>query len=123
MTAALLLRLVLRRGACPLVLVAVWWFASDGSTDVYWPPLRTILDASRTSGRRDRLRADVLPSLLRLPAGYALAAVVGVALGMVIGSYRAGAGAAASRSWSSSGPSRRRCWCRSSCCSRASATR
>ena len=74
--------------ALPLVLVAVWWFASDDSTDVYWPPLRTILDTFPDVWTAERLRADVLPSLLRLTAGYALAAVVGVALGTVIGSYR-----------------------------------
>ncbi|MFF9040638.1 ABC transporter permease [Streptomyces sp. NPDC014892] len=74
--------------ALPLVLVAVWWLASDDSTDVYWPPLRTILDTFPDVWTAERLRADVLPSLLRLTAGYALAAVVGVALGTVIGSYR-----------------------------------
>ena len=39
--------------ALPALLVAVWWFASDGSTDVYWPPLRTILDdvPGRLDGR------------------------------------------------------------------------
>ncbi|MFF6779442.1 ABC transporter permease subunit [Streptomyces sp. NPDC012510] len=74
--------------ALPLVLLTVWWFASDDSTDVYWPPLRTILTAFPDVWTAERLRADVLPSLLRLSAGYALAAVAGVALGTVIGSYR-----------------------------------
>ncbi|MFF9775737.1 ABC transporter permease [Streptomyces sp. NPDC013978] len=74
--------------ALPLVLVAVWWLMSDDSTDVYWPPLRTILDTFPDVWTAERLRADVLPSLLRLTAGYALAAAVGVAFGTVIGSYR-----------------------------------
>ncbi|WP_371574918.1 ABC transporter permease [Streptomyces sp. NBC_01314] len=82
-----LLRLVFAV-ALPLVLVTVWWFASDGSTDVFWPPLRTILTTFPDVWTAERLRADVLPSLLRLSAGYALAAVAGVALGTVIGSYR-----------------------------------
>ncbi|MFF7393504.1 ABC transporter permease [Streptomyces scabiei] len=74
--------------ALPAVLVGVWWLASYDSTDVYWPPLRTILATFPDVWTAERLRADVLPSLLRLSAGYALAAVVGVALGTVIGSYR-----------------------------------
>ncbi len=84
-------RLVLRLFfvvALPALLVAAWWFASAGSTDVYWPPLRTILEAFPDVWTAQRLRDDVLPSVLRLTGGYALAAVVGVALGTVIGSYR-----------------------------------
>lgn len=86
------MRLVLLRllfvVALPLVLVTAWWLASDDSTDVYWPPLRTILTTFPDVWTGERLRADVLPSLLRLSAGYAAATVVGVALGTVIGSYR-----------------------------------
>ncbi|MGW4082835.1 ABC transporter permease [Streptomyces sp. NPDC004822] len=82
-----LLRLVLAC-ALPAVLVTVWWVASAGSTDVYWPPLRTILTAFPDVWTADRLRGDVLPSVWRLAAGYALAAVAGVALGTLIGSHR-----------------------------------
>ena len=74
--------------ALPAVLVALWWLASDGSTNVFWPPLRTIIKTFPDVWTADRLRTDVLPSMLRLAAGYAMAAVVGVALGTVIGSYR-----------------------------------
>ncbi|MFI7407942.1 ABC transporter permease [Streptomyces sp. NPDC049627] len=74
--------------ALPVVLVAVWWAASDGSTDPFWPPLRTILDTFPDVWTVDRLRTDVVPSLLRLLGGFATAAVAGVALGTVIGSYR-----------------------------------
>ncbi|MFH8656008.1 ABC transporter permease [Streptomyces afghaniensis] len=83
----LLLRLVFAV-ALPALLVTVWWVASAGSTDVYWPPLRTILEAFPDVWTAERLRGDVLPSVLRLAGGYVLAAVVGVALGTVIGSYR-----------------------------------
>jgi ABC-type nitrate/sulfonate/bicarbonate transport system permease component len=84
-------RALLRLGhvlALPAVLVAVWWVASDDSTDVYWPPLRTILETFPDVWTADRLRADVLPSVLRLTGGYALAAVVGIACGTLIGSSR-----------------------------------
>lgn len=74
--------------ALPIVLVAVWWAASDGSTNPFWPPLRTILKTFPDVWTGERLRADVLPSLWRLAAGYALAAVAGIAIGTVVGSYR-----------------------------------
>ncbi|QIY99655.2 ABC transporter permease [Streptomyces sp. S1D4-11] len=74
--------------ALPTLLVALWWLASDGSTNVYWPPLRTILRTFPDVWTSERLRSDLVPSVLRLLAGYAAAAVVGVALGTVIGSYR-----------------------------------
>ncbi|OQD56213.1 nitrate ABC transporter permease [Streptomyces phaeoluteigriseus] len=83
--------LLLRLGyalALPAVLVAVWWLASDDSTDVYRPPLRTILETFPDVWTGDRLRSDVLPSVLRLTGGYALAAVAGIAVGTVIGSHR-----------------------------------
>ncbi|MFD7708744.1 ABC transporter permease [Streptomyces sp. NPDC059785] len=83
----LLLRLLLLV-ALPVLLVTGWWFASSGSTDVYWPPLRTILRTFPDVWTGERLREDVLPSVLRLAAGYASAALIGVALGTVIGLHR-----------------------------------
>ncbi|CAL9639915.1 ABC transporter permease [Streptomyces griseomycini] len=74
--------------ALPVVLVTVWWVASDGSEDVYWPPLRTIVSAFPDVWTGERWRGDVLPSVLRLAAGYGLAAVAGVALGLLVGSHR-----------------------------------
>lgn len=74
--------------ALPVVLVAVWWVASAGSTDPFWPPLETILRTFPEVWTGARVRADVVPSVLRLLAGYALAGAVGVALGTVVGSYR-----------------------------------
>lgn len=62
--------------------------ASDTSTQVYSPPLRTILTAFGDVWTGDRISADVLPSILRLLAGFSVAAVLGVAAGIVIGSYR-----------------------------------
>ncbi|MEV7061289.1 ABC transporter permease subunit [Streptomyces collinus] len=83
-----LLRLVFAL-ALPAVLVAVWWAASAGSTNVYWPPLRAVFGVFPDVWTGERLRGDVLPSVLRLAAGYTAAAVAGVALGTVIGSWRA----------------------------------
>jgi ABC-type nitrate/sulfonate/bicarbonate transport system permease component len=82
------LRQVLLTLGLPALFLALWWLLSEGSTNVYSPPLRTILDAFGRVWTGQRLADDVLPSVLRLAAGYTLAAVAGVALGVVIGSYR-----------------------------------
>ena len=73
----------------PIVLLAAWWFASAGSTNFFFPPLSEILDSLVEEWFGPRLAADVLPSILRLAAGYAVAAVGSVALGVLIGTSRA----------------------------------
>jgi ABC-type nitrate/sulfonate/bicarbonate transport system permease component len=72
----------------PILLFAGWFLLSDGSASFYAPPLRQILLAFADTWTPARLHADVLPSLLRLLAGYALAAVAGVALGLAVGLNR-----------------------------------
>ncbi|MGY1786654.1 ABC transporter permease [Geodermatophilus sp. SYSU D00698] len=74
--------------ALPAVLFTVWWVLSADSTDYFFPPLSGIVETLGDEWLGPRLTADVLPSLLRLTAGFALAAVVAVALGMVIGLSR-----------------------------------
>jgi ABC-type nitrate/sulfonate/bicarbonate transport system permease component len=71
--------------ALPIVLVVVWFLASDSSESFYAPPLRQILKAFADTWTPARLRSDLLPSLGRLAVGYALAAVLGIALGVAIG--------------------------------------
>ncbi|MDG4767142.1 ABC transporter permease subunit [Solwaraspora sp. WMMD406] len=84
---------LLKRGGLvvglPILLLAAWWFATDDSTTFYSPPLREILATFAEVWTVDRLRADVLPSLSRLAGGYTVAVVVGVGLGVVVGSFRA----------------------------------
>jgi ABC-type nitrate/sulfonate/bicarbonate transport system permease component len=72
----------------PAVLFGVWWVSTANSTNFYLPPLSDILSAFGRVWTVDRLRADVWPSVWRLAAGYALATVVGVALGVLIGRAR-----------------------------------
>ena len=74
--------------ALPVVLVAAWWFVSAGSTDFYRPPLATILRAFADTWFGERITHDILPSLARLAAGYLVALVLGVALGVAIGRSR-----------------------------------
>jgi ABC-type nitrate/sulfonate/bicarbonate transport system permease component len=72
----------------PLVLFVAWWVASANSTDFYFPPLSTILDSLVEEWFGPRLADDVVPSLLRLFAGYLIAALVGITLGVLIGTYK-----------------------------------
>ncbi|MFH8661647.1 ABC transporter permease [Streptomyces afghaniensis] len=72
----------------PAILFAVWWFATAGSTDFYVPPLSAILQKFGEVWTGARLESDVLPSLLRLGAGYLLAVVTGVGLGLLVGLSR-----------------------------------
>ena len=78
----------------PAVILAVWWVLTAGSTSYFNPPLRTIVSVfgetwfSSPFGE-SRLVQDVVPSVLRLLSGYAVALVVGVTLGVAIGSSRA----------------------------------
>jgi len=62
--------------------------ASADSQSFYLPPLREILGVFAGVWLGPRLVEDVLPSLARLLAGFALATVLGVALGVVVGSSR-----------------------------------
>ncbi len=72
----------------PIVLIAAWWLASAHSTNFFWPPLREIVDSFGGTWFHGRIGSDVLPSVGRLLAGYLLALVVGVGLGVAIGSIR-----------------------------------
>jgi ABC-type nitrate/sulfonate/bicarbonate transport system permease component len=72
----------------PVVLVAIWWFVSAGSTDFYFPPLSRIVEVFPDTWFGPRLVDDVLPSLARLAIGYLAALVLGIALGVLIGSNR-----------------------------------
>lgn len=96
--AAKVLRSVLLTVALPLVILVAWWVLTANSTSYFNPPLRTIVGTfgetwfSAPSGQgfgESRFIQDVVPSVLRLLAGYAVAVVVGVTLGVAIGSSRA----------------------------------
>lgn len=69
----------------PLVLVAVWWFASANSTDTYFPSLHDILQRSRELWFWEGTHQDVLPSLRRLAIGYLIACASGVLVGLLLG--------------------------------------
>jgi ABC-type nitrate/sulfonate/bicarbonate transport system permease component len=69
----------------PVVLVALWWFGSANSTSYYFPPLSTVLTWFGRLWLSTRFGQDVVPSLVRLVAGFVLSGIVGVALGVALG--------------------------------------
>lgn len=72
--------------ALPAVLLITWWFVSEGSQNLYFPPLSLILSMFVDEWTGARLMDDVLPSVIRLLAGFVLAAILGVAIGVAVGS-------------------------------------
>jgi ABC-type nitrate/sulfonate/bicarbonate transport system permease component len=69
----------------PVALVALWWVLSAGSKSVFYPPLDTILGTFRSTWLFADVGREVVPSLGRLMAGYVLAIVLGVGLGVLFG--------------------------------------
>lgn len=89
MTVRMLLKRVLLVLGLPTVLVIVWWVTSERADSFYFPPLSEIVGLfGPTWFESDRITHDVLPSIGRLLIAYALALVIGVALGVAIGSSR-----------------------------------
>jgi ABC-type nitrate/sulfonate/bicarbonate transport system permease component len=74
--------------AVPLAVIALVW-AWTNSTDVYYfPPLGDVLEAFADTWLFERVSSDVVPSLVRLAAGFAIAVVLGIAGGVVLGRSR-----------------------------------
>lgn len=72
----------------PIILIAAWWVASANSTSFFWPPLSQILEVFPQTWLEGRLTSDVLPSVVRLLLGYALALLIGISVGLAVGSSR-----------------------------------
>uniref|UniRef100_A0AAU2W0V0 ABC transporter permease n=1 Tax=Streptomyces sp. NBC_00008 TaxID=2903610 RepID=A0AAU2W0V0_9ACTN len=69
----------------PALLVAVLWAVSVRHHSFFLPSLPRILRAFKELWLFDRLGSDALPSVLNLLAGLLLAALTGIALGLLLG--------------------------------------
>ncbi|MFE4754966.1 ABC transporter permease [Streptomyces mirabilis] len=69
----------------PIVLIASWYWWSAGSKSLYFPPLGDIISTLRQDWFFARFGSDAVPSLVNFFAGYLLACVLGVGLGLVMG--------------------------------------
>ena len=74
--------------ALPVALVALLYLLSADSKNFYFPPLTTVLQRFDKLWLGPRFFSDVIPSLQRLSAGYLLACLAGVGLGVPIGIHR-----------------------------------
>jgi ABC-type nitrate/sulfonate/bicarbonate transport system permease component len=74
--------------AVPLLAVALWALLSANSQTYYFPPLTDILESFADTWMFERVGSDVAPSLARMGAGFAIAIVAGVAVGLVLGMSR-----------------------------------
>lgn len=71
--------------ALPAFLVWLWWVTSENSTSYVYPPLSDVVESLREDWMFDQVSTDLVPSLARFSAGYALAVVAGIAGGLVLG--------------------------------------
>lgn len=69
----------------PALVVGTWWLLSAGSKSFYFPPLRDILTALWSDLASGLLIGHLEVSLGNLAAGLAIATVLGVAAGLLIG--------------------------------------
>ncbi|WP_024355380.1 ABC transporter permease [Leucobacter chironomi] len=72
----------------PILLLAVWWFASANSTNTFFPPLQTILERLASLAATPAFWGDVGSSVGNLLLSFALACVIGVGLGIALGMSR-----------------------------------
>jgi ABC-type nitrate/sulfonate/bicarbonate transport system permease component len=76
--------------AIPILLLVLWGVLSAGSKTYYFPPLTDIFTAFKDNWLFSRVGSDVVPSLERMFAGFVIAVVLGVGLGLLLGlSHRA----------------------------------
>jgi ABC-type nitrate/sulfonate/bicarbonate transport system permease component len=82
------IRSVLVEAWLPIVLLALWWFASADSTDLYFPSLSAILLQFRQDWLFQHVGSDLVPSLEVLALGYLTAVLAGLLLGVALGLSR-----------------------------------
>jgi ABC-type nitrate/sulfonate/bicarbonate transport system permease component len=69
----------------PIAVLVAWGVWSSSAHSFYFPPLTDILTTFKDTWLFERATSDALPSLERMFAGFAIAAVAGVAIGIPLG--------------------------------------
>lgn len=78
--------LILLEVAVPVGLFALWWVVSARSTSPYLPPLSDILQQFRQDWLFSLDRSELLPSVERIAEGLGAGIVIGIGLGVILGS-------------------------------------
>lgn len=76
------------RAWLPITIFLLWWFASQGSESLYFPPLQEILATFFGYWFGEGFTQDLLPSLGKFLAGFTISAVLGVGIGLLLGMNR-----------------------------------
>lgn len=74
--------------AVPILLLAVWWFASANSTNTFFPPLQLILERLFQLAQTPVYWSNVGSSVGNLLLSFVLASLIGVLLGAALGLIR-----------------------------------
>ena len=69
----------------PILVLVIWGLASAHSKTYYFPPLTKILSTFRHTWLFSRVGSDVVPSLERVAAGYAIAVALAIVIGLLLG--------------------------------------
>lgn len=72
----------------PLILIALWWVVSAGSTNIFFPPLQKILTRLWQLTQTSEFLIDIGSSLGNLVASFVIASLLGVLLGLALGTVR-----------------------------------
>ena len=72
----------------PILVVAVLFVWTASSDSYYFPPLVDVLTTFKDTWLFAKFGSDMVPSLVRMGAGFAIAVVAGVSLGMLLGRSR-----------------------------------
>ena len=72
----------------PILLLVLWGVLSAGSKTYYFPPLTDIFTAFKDNWLFSRVGSDLVPSLSRMFAGFLIAVVLGVGVGLLLGLSR-----------------------------------
>lgn len=71
----------------PVILLAWWWIASSGSGAFFFPPLSDIFARFGELFLGPEILTNLVPSLINLLVGFALAGVIGVFGGLLLGQH------------------------------------
>jgi ABC-type nitrate/sulfonate/bicarbonate transport system permease component len=74
----------------PVTIIYAWWTLSAESANPYFPPLSLILERFTELWFSQEFVVTVFPSLRNFILGYALACLIGIVLGTLIGGSRTG---------------------------------
>lgn len=72
----------------PVILIALWWVASLGTTSIFMPKPVPLVTEFFETWIGARFFTDVLPSLGRFAAGTGIAIILGVLIGLLVGLNR-----------------------------------